>query len=287
MQPLDTARRAAGLVLWAVLCGCHDWAPAADAAGDGTDAADVEELGDALDLPPDVADRGDDAADDRGDEGGAEVEAEADAAPDDVGPEVLPSVCGNDVLEPGEDCELGQDVECTTVCGSRGRSECPDDCRTPPPEECPLPAEVCNGRDDDCNGIADDPRSVCPDCVVVESAGHVYHFCIPLSWPEASATCRDRGMYLVTIDDEAEDAWLAATAGTLASGRWWIGFNDRAVEGLWVWDGPTPAAPYTNWTAGEPNDTDGNEDCGEMLFTGGQWNDDDCADAQPYVCEFP
>ena len=290
MQPLDTARRAAGLVLVAVLCGCHDWAPVADAAGDGADAADVEAFVDALDLPPDVADAADDAADGPEDEGRLDGDEAADVpgdAVDDAGPEV-PSPCGNGILEPGEDCEREQKVECITTCGSLSSAECPDDCRAPPPERCPLPDEVCNGRDDDCNGVPDDPATVCPGCVVVENEGRVYHFCEDLPWVEAARACRERGMHLVTIDDAAEDGWLTAVALTLGGNNWWMGFNDRATEGVWVWDGPPSSTPYLDWAVGQPDDFDGAEDCGEFIDGGhDRWNDEDCATVHPYVCEFP
>ncbi len=290
MRPVCTARRAAGLTLLAVSCGCHDWAPVADAAGDGADAADVEEFIDALDLPPEVADRADTPVDGPGDEGGVDGVDAADApdeAVDDSGPEVPPSVCGNGVLEPGEDCEREQKVECTTTCGSPSSAECPDDCRAPPPERCPLPEEECNGRDDDCNGGVDDPATVCPDCVVVEHAGRVYHFCEDRPWVEASAACRERGMYLATIDDAAENAWLTSTATALGTGPWWFGFNDRASEGVWVWDGPSPLVPFEAWGTGEPNDYGTGEDCAELLFSASGWNDSNCAVGQPYICEYP
>jgi len=41
---------------------------------------------------------------------------------------------------------------------------------------------------------------------------------------------------------------------------------------------------YTNWAGGEPNNDDGEEYCGQM-YDGGTWNDKDCGDSLPYVCE--
>ena len=290
-----TARGAAGLILLALLCGCHDWAATDDVAGDvidavdAVDAVDGEGLDDTLDLPPDVPDRGDDAADAPDDGGGEDGDVEADVPDDsidDVGPEALP-VCGNGILEPGEFCERESYVECTTSCGSRSSVPCPNDCGAPSIEDCPPPAEVCNGRDEDCDGHADNPAGLCTGCVVVERGRTVYHYCSEATWIDASAACRGRGMYLVTVDDAAENDWLATTAATMGPGPWWLGYNDRATEGVWVWDGPTPAVLYTSWGDGEPNDYGTGEDCAELLFFGTNWNDSRCDAAQPYVCEYP
>jgi len=301
VSPFCRCLRAALPVM--LLAGCHDWTTDADhdadvpgdVAEDGespVDAPDAPDVRDAPDVPGDSREadvREDDGGDDVGtveDAGTDRAEPDGDV-PGDVG-DAAGAVCGNGVREPGEDCETGTSVACTTDCGSTGTASCPDDCRVPPPAACPAPAEVCNGRDDDCNGRADDGRRVCPGCDVVERGSGVYHFCEDaVSWESASATCRARGMYLTTIDDGAENDWLIRELLSRASATtWWIGFNDRAVEGGWVWDGPPPTDPsFSGWCAGEPNDHDGVEDCAEIPFLGSCWNDAGCSAARPYVCE--
>ena len=63
----------------------------------------------------------------------------------------------------------------------------------------------------------------------------------------------------------------------------WIGLNDRSVEGTFVWSNGE-AVTYTNWTAGEPNNS-GNEDCAH-IWSSGTWNDIPCTGyPTPYVCE--
>ena len=66
----------------------------------------------------------------------------------------------------------------------------------------------------------------------------------------------------------------------------WIGANDIATEGEWRWPDGAPLG-YINWTSGEPNDFDGNEDCGEIKASKGEpvWNDVPCSRELHFVCE--
>lgn len=41
---------------------------------------------------------------------------------------VVPAVCGNGVVEPGEDCELGNVTACATSCGDTGTMACTSSC---------------------------------------------------------------------------------------------------------------------------------------------------------------
>ena len=54
--------------------------------------------------------------------------------------------------------------------------------------------------------------------------------------------------------------------------RSWIGFNDEASEGTFVWSSGEAVA-FTNWNAGEPNNSGGLEDYAEMLGSNSKWND--------------
>ncbi len=70
-----------------------------------------------------------------------------------------------------------------------------------------------------------------------------------MSWADAEAYAVSLGGHLVTINDAAENDWLIATFGA----EYYIGMNDRAVEGTWVWASGEPVT-FTGWFAGEPND---------------------------------
>ena len=82
------------------------------------------------------------------------------------------------------------------------------------------------------------------------------------------------GGHLTSINDQAEQDFVHGNFGNLAGvdRRIWIGFNDVAVEGMFQWTDGSPAK-YTNWNAGEPNNSGGLEDYAEMLGSSGQWND--------------
>lgn len=95
------------------------------------------------------------------------------------------------------------------------------------------------------------------------------------AWINAELNAQAMGGHLVTINDAAEEAWLRAIFGEQT--RYWIGFNDAAVEGTWVWSSGEPVT-YTNWDSGEPNNSmppDWGEDYAVLNWnaaTGG-WND--------------
>lgn len=145
--------------------------------------------------------------------------------------------------------------------------------------------EVCDGVDQDCSGYPDDAAGACSGCTPAVYGGHVYQFCTSAVW---WVTARDwcagvSGYYLVTINDAAENTFLADTAATLRGDGWWIGYNDRSDEGLWIW--VHPPSSYTNWAPGQPSSS--TEDCGTLnqMAVRGQWNDEGCTETLPYICE--
>ena len=94
-----------------------------------------------------------------------------------------------------------------------------------------------------------------------------------ITWEEAEAAGVARGGHLVTINDAAENQWIADTF--VGSFYPWIGLSDVADEGSFVWSGGE-AATYRNWWPGEPNNCCGGEDYVHMYnFSGGEfrWND--------------
>lgn len=114
--------------------------------------------------------------------------------------------------------------------------------------------------------------------------GHAYFYCTDIvSWGAADAAATAMGGYLTAISSAGENSFVASTVlgGNLA----WIGLNDVAVEGTFVWSNGEPVV-YTNWGAGEPNNA-GNEDWTEINRNGlGKWNDLPAGFPRRYVVEF-
>ncbi len=88
-------------------------------------------------------------------------------------------------------------------------------------------------------------------------------------WNDANSSATSSGCNLATITDASLDAWVFATFIQLEKDSW-IGLNDYASEGNWIWSSGAISA-YTNWGAGEPNNS-GNED-GATITVAGHWND--------------
>ncbi len=101
-----------------------------------------------------------------------------------------------------------------------------------------------------------------------------------MSWSAGEAFAVSLGGHLATIRGPAEQAWLEAHFGPfLGPHGLWIGFNDIAVEGVWVWSSGEPVT-YTNWAPGQP-DNGGTlaENAGQLFGTNAgssqwQWNDE-------------
>jgi hypothetical protein len=136
------------------------------------------------------------------------------------------------------------------------------------------------------------PDAALPDALLPPCATNPNYVANPLTtrwyryydmtrtWTQARDICVADGAHLVVIDDADENAYVRS----LSSRILWIGLNDRAVEGRFVWVTGAPVT-YTNWQSGEPNDYGlSGEDCVEM-YTSGLWNDESCGDSLRFVCE--
>lgn len=87
------------------------------------------------------------------------------------------------------------------------------------------------------------------------ATGNVYYLFDATSWTEAESRAVALGGHLATINNTAENAWIGTTFANWGGvpRNLWIGLNDAAVEGTFVWTSGEPVS-YLNWSPGEPND---------------------------------
>lgn len=113
--------------------------------------------------------------------------------------------------------------------------------------------------------------------------GHYYRITAPLPWQQGRNVATSWGGYLATINDAAEDLWVRVTLGVTCD-SFYVGGNDHAVEGQWVWEdgsnfwngvanGTVVPPWYAHWADKEPNDAGGNEDYCQIYGASGMWND--------------
>jgi hypothetical protein len=145
---------------------------------------------------------------------------------------------------------------------------------------------------------AADARPVCAegnDRVEDPDTGTCYsYFSAALSWADAQAACADLGGHLLVVTDLAENELASRIAPSESPLQdIWIGATDEAREDDFAWVDGEPFA-FEHWRDGEPNDGgDSGEDC--AIFEGDNniagegclWDDRDCGDPRPYLCERP
>ncbi|XP_038845355.1 macrophage mannose receptor 1 [Salvelinus namaycush] len=106
------------------------------------------------------------------------------------------------------------------------------------------------------------------------------------TWHAARGECRKLGADLVSIQSMTEQSWLESYL-YMATNDVWIGLNDVGFSGLFSWS-DNHWVTFTYWAPGEPNNHQGfNEDCVEMFYQTGRWNDVPCTELNTYICKMP
>jgi hypothetical protein len=82
--------------------------------------------------------------------------------------------------------------------------------------------------------------------------------------------------------DCSSAAYLMALGHNAA---FWIGLNDKTVEGGFAWTDGVPLS-YINWNDGQPDNWYEVEHCIELtMWQRGSWNDGFCNASRPALCE--
>ena len=107
----------------------------------------------------------------------------------------------------------------------------------------------------------------------------------PINWLDAQSSCAIWGGDLTSITTQRENNYLYTIIPDTVS-NYWIGLNDRDVEGTYTWIDGTELG-YTNWTSTMSNHT--NSVCVQANYTGeGCWYSVNCEDtSNTFVCKRP
>jgi len=99
------------------------------------------------------------------------------------------------------------------------------------------------------------------------------------TWPQAEAWCNIYDSHLATITDMATNVLVAEKCGD--SRYCWIGAHDQNFEDTWEWiDGTVWDGKFNMNTA----NTWGDEDCMEIIWYDGHWNDKKCRAKRYAIC---
>nr|ACN12988.1 mannan-binding lectin isoform 2 [Mesocentrotus nudus] len=137
----------------------------------------------------------------------------------------------------------------------------------------------------------------CPERFMQVGRRCYYYNSGKVDWHDANRACQRLGAHLVSIHN-AEDSrevyalWKSLVDADRRDDRdaaYWIGLNDDRIEGFFEWSDGTRLG-YSLWQRGEPNNTNGGEDCvaprndGRNDFDRQRWNDGTCTDRKSYFC---
>ncbi|XP_077369801.1 galactose-specific lectin nattectin-like [Festucalex cinctus] len=113
----------------------------------------------------------------------------------------------------------------------------------------------------------------------------VYRDDADLNYLDAEAACNGLGGNLATVRDSVENALILQLVKDANAGSFdhtWFGLHDGFQESKFVRiDGVK--SKFFFWGQDQPDNFSGNEDCAE-IYPPGQWNDENCADEQHYLC---
>ena len=104
------------------------------------------------------------------------------------------------------------------------------------------------------------------------------------SWDSARSACLGMSSDLVSITNVQEQGFITSITRKYGGERFWLGFNDKRVEGKFEWSDGSRVT-YTYWNRREPNDNRGGEDCAELAGNRPMWNDMPCRHTFYFICK--
>ena len=102
---------------------------------------------------------------------------------------------------------------------------------------------------------------------------------------EAKAICKRLGRQLFEPTNYSDNYKVTALARAKGVTRFWIGIHDKTTEGKFTYLSNGRKIGYSNWYHGEPNNDLHGEDCVQIKYSNGKWNDVPCHVKLSFVCE--
>ncbi|GFN91419.1 mannose-binding protein a [Plakobranchus ocellatus] len=97
--------------------------------------------------------------------------------------------------------------------------------------------------------------------------------------------CKEIGGYLVEVDNQEEQAFVANFSKFIGNRLAYIGANDIQKEGTFVHYNSEKVMSDVKWVKGEPNNYGSGEDC--LVIKTNGLNDISCSRTSRYICEIP
>jgi len=174
------------------------------------------------------------------------------------------AACGDLLIDSSETCDDGNTID-GDGCNANCQVELAWSCSATAPSVC---------------------TKICADGNWVSYGVGEYFYCKSLTkFADAASACEfldgaASGWFLTTVDNDVENTELRL----LSTARHWIGYNDQAVESVFVWQSGA-SSTFTKWGPGQPNGGADN-DC-TAIEGDGRWYDHQCNFYYGYVCEGP
>jgi len=112
---------------------------------------------------------------------------------------------------------------------------------------------------------------------------------VPVDWWSAKSYCQASSMRLLVILSSDENSEIVGLLDSLGVSQVWISGFDGVSDGSYTWASVGIPFDYTNWMSGSPPRDPANN-CvflGTNSYWGGKsgWDDMDCRNTLPFVCE--
>ena len=102
-----------------------------------------------------------------------------------------------------------------------------------------------------------------------------------LNYKDAETECERASGKLASVHSSEENTFIFESLTKEVS---WLGGNDMAVEGTWIWTDNTQWS-YSNWARSEPNNYGGFEHCLVIGRYDEKWNDHPCGIVHEAICK--